>query len=187
MPIPTFIEIPDFSGTSKKSGVLKDSSEINYPLVRFDDTELAAVLSSVSGTYGNGEIVGTALTFNLAAANVGWSGAIQGASLNVNNTILAADTLSLLLFTRAVTATNDTALSALVLADADADSFVGAVTFANAFTLSSRTLFNAGALNLKYTSDPALSSLTGFLVLNTASSRILSAARIAVKLQVTRS
>lgn len=187
MPTSTFIEIPDFSGTSKKSGVLQDTNQINYPLVRFQDESVTTLLSSVSGSYSDGQIVGTTMTFNSVAEDNGWGGAIGGASLNVNNAILASDTLSLLLFSKEVTVTNNGNLSGLSLANDQADSYVGTIVFANALSLSSRTLFSANNINLKYVCDAAAKNLYGFLVLHSSSGRTLSAARIATQLKITKS
>jgi hypothetical protein len=189
MPTPSYISIPDFSGTQQKSGVLQDSNGINYPLVRFQDEVINTPQSSISGTYTNGQIIGSYFNFASVAGNVGWGGAIAGAALDINNVVLAADTLSLLLFSVAPAATgiNAASLSSLTLSDAEADSYIGSLTFANAFTVSSRNLFSANTLNLKYVTEATLNTLTGILVLNAAASRTLSSARINIKLQITKS
>jgi hypothetical protein len=190
MPTPSSILIPDFNGAQQKSGVLQDSNNINYPLVRFDDNVINVAQTGISGTYANGQIVGSYFSFASVAANVGWGGAIAGAALQINNTVLAADTLSLLLFsiTPAASGINATSLSALTLSDTEANSYIGSITFANALTVSGRNLFSVNTLNLKYVCEATLNALTGILVLNTsASSRTLSSASINIKLQITRS
>lgn len=189
MPTPEYISYPDTNGAPQKSGVVQDASGINYPLVRFDDNVINVLQTGISGTYLNGNIIGNYFNFPSVAGNIGWSGAIAGASLHINNQILATDTLSLLLFSilPAATGINATSLSALTLTDAEADSYIGSLTFANAVLTTGRSLFSASTLNLKYTTELTLNTLTGILVLNAASQRVLSAARVNLKLQITKS
>ena len=189
MPVASSVLFPDFNGTQQKSGVLKDSDNINYPLVRFQDEVINVPQTGISGTYSNGQIIGSYFTFSSVAASNGWGGAIAGAALDINNAVLASDTLSLLLFSVAPAASgiNATSLSALTLSDTEADSYIGSLTFANAVGVSSRNLFSANTLNLKYVTETALNTLTGILILNSASSRTLSSARINIKLQITKS
>ena len=189
MPTPSSILIPDFNGTQQKSGVIQDSNNINYPLVRFQDEVINVVQSSISGTYANGQIIGTYFNFPLVAANVGWGGAIAGAALAINSTALAAYTLSLLLFSVAPAATsiNATSLSSLTLSNTEANSYIGSLTFANAFTVSGGNLFSVNTVNLKYVAEATLNALTGILVLNSSAGATLSSASINIKLQVTKS
>lgn len=189
MPIASSILIPDFNGVQQKSGVLQDSNNINYPLVRFQDEVINVAQNSISGTYSNGQIIGTYFTFSSVAGSNGWGGAIAGGALHVNNTLLATDTLSLLLFsiTPAAASINGTSLSALSLSDTEADSYLGSLTFANALQTSGKTLFSANTLNLKYVTESTLNILTGILLLNSSGSRTLSTARINAKLQITKS
>jgi hypothetical protein len=189
MPAASSILIPDFNGTQRKSGVLQDSNDINYPLVRFQDEVINVTQSSVSGTYANGQIIGSYFNFSSVAANNGWGGAIAGGSIHVNNAVLIADSLTLLLFSVAPAASsiNATSLTALTLSDTEADSYVGSMTFANVLQTSGKTLFSANTLNLKYVTEAALNALTGILVLNSVASRILTSARINTKLQLTKS
>jgi hypothetical protein len=122
-------------------------------------------------------------------ASVGWGGAIAGAALQINSTALAADSLSLLLFSipPAATGISGTNLSALTLSDAEANSYIGMLTFANAITVSGRNLFSVNTLNLKYVAEATLNTLTGILVLNSAASATLSSASINIKLEFNRS
>ena len=189
MPNPSSILIPDFNGNQVKSGVLADANGVNYPLVRFQDEVAIATLPNISGNYSNGQIIGNQLSFSNCAANNGWGGAIAGCEINVNNAVLVADTLSLLLLNvaPAVTALDATNLAGLALSDAEGDAYVGSITLANAFSLSNRILFSASTLNLKYVCAANSTALVGILVLNSNGTRTLSSTRINVTLQITKS
>jgi hypothetical protein len=182
---------PDFSGTSKKAGCFTDTNGNNYPIVRFQDEEIQLATTVPAATYANGAIIGASasgkLTFASASADSGWGGAITGAALNINNTTLATDTLTLLLFAADLTTTitNNTLLSALTLTDAEADSYVGAIAFANPVQISGRTLFSSTALNLKYVC--VATSLFGIVTLTSTASRTLTASRMSIGLQINKS
>jgi hypothetical protein len=187
MPAATFFTFPNFSGTSEKSGSLTDDAGVKYPLVRFQDERVQVAATGISGTFANNSIVGTKITFTSMAAASGWGGAVTGAALHVNNTVLAADTLTLLLFNKDLTTTITSAslITALALTDAECESYIGAIALANPIQVSGKTLFSSNALNFKYVCDAT--SLFGILILNSTASRTLSSARITPTLQITKS
>jgi hypothetical protein len=183
----TFFTFPNFDGIELKSGCLQDSNGVNYPVVRFQDEKNELLVTGVSGTYPNNSVIGSKLTFADVAANAGWGGAITGAAINVNNTVLASDTLTLLLFNDDISSAiaNAGLLSALSLTDAELDNYIGAIALSNPVQFNGKTVFSNNVLNFKYVCQAT--SLYGLLVLSAASSRTLSSARIAINLQINKS
>jgi hypothetical protein len=187
MPATSFFTFPNYDGISQKSGCLTDSAGVQYPVVRFQDEKNELLVTGISGTYANNSIIGTKLTFADMAANSGWGGAVTGAAINVDNTVLAGDTLSLLLFNNDITSTvtNAGLLSALTLTDAELDNYIGAIAFSNPVEFNGKTVFANNVLNFKYVCEAT--SLYGLLVLSASASRTLSSARIAINLQINKS
>lgn len=183
----SFFTFPNFDGIELKSGCLTDSAGVRFPVVRFQDEKKELITPGISGTYVNNSVIGTKLTFADVAASSGWSGAITGAAINIDNNVLAGDTLSLLLFNDDIssTITNAGLLSALTLTDAELDNYIGAIAFSNPVQFNGKTVFSNNVLNFKYTCQAT--SLYGLLVLSTAASRTLSSARIAINLQINKS
>ncbi len=187
MPNPSFFTFPNFSGSQEKSGCLVDDAGVKFPLVRFQDEVIQGRLTGLSQTYLNNAVIGGKITFPLMAAANGWGGAITGASLFTNNTILSNDTISLLLFSKDLTSSiGDTSnINSIVLTDSECEGYLGLIPFANPIVMNGKTLFSANSLNFKYVCDT--SSLFGILLLNAGSSRTFSNTKFTVSLQITKS